>query len=106
MADGIDLIVRDASGNRLDAAPDALRVVRPQAIGVGVVHFQGYVVQADRMAVGEAEIVFDETGEDVFAEDVARRLVAVVLVGPVAVVAMGEVGPFQQVRHPADPAFG
>ena len=73
---------------------------------MGVVALPRDHVDADVVAVLEAEFVVDEAGDDLFPEEFARKLVAEVLVGPGLVVFVDVVGAFQQIGDPADAPLG
>ena len=63
-------------------------------------------VEADVVDQLEAGRVVDEARDDVLVEDLARELVAEVLVRPRLVVLVGEVDAVEEVRDPADAALG
>ncbi len=71
-----------------------------------VVGFPGDLVDVHELGVVQAKYVVDEAGDEVAFEQVAWEHAVEVAVGPGFVVAVGEVGAFEQIRNPADAAFG
>src|SRR5580698_5049994 len=83
----------------------ALPSVRPVRVRVRIVHLERDAVDADQFARPHTVLVVDEASPEVLAEQVRRASLLVDVLVP-AVAVPGVVGPFEDVRNPADAAFG